>query len=282
MKFECDVDEKDLPNYRIFWVDSKQLKHTIKKFKAGSDEEALAELKKFTTDDSTKKHYYGKMHYVRCMSSSGKMKIRALGDSYDPFADDKKSILKRALSCIGDFFSFWLWQKPVDWWYKVKDIMYLLKHGEARSNQWNLDSHLIDSIILNVPSLIENSHSLMFLDEAILKFHGDDPNFNLKQYHLDNCCGYPDEVETLAMEIQYEEYKSLLLNAKLYKYYSDAGIIDTNSEDEVKFDKEWRHTLPVKDGTYDEFDYEKLKDMTQTAWNNVWDWVKKYGHTLYD
>ena len=32
----------------------------------------------------------------------------------------------------------------------------------------------------------------------------------------------------------------------------------------------------------DEFDYDKLMELYQNAWNNVWDWIKKYGHTLYD
>lgn len=282
-RLECDEYEKKLPNYKIFWVDSKQLKHVIKTFKAGSDEEALARLEDFMKEDFSHKFYYGKMHYVRCMDSSGDMKIRALEDHSDPFEDsNKKNFLFRALSSIGDFFAFWLWQKPVDWWYSMKDVVYLLKHREARSNQWNLDMHLVDSIILNVPSLIENSHSMMFLDDAILKLHENDKDFDLKQYHLENCCGYPEEVESLAMEIQHEEYKRLLLDAKLYKYYLEAGIIDTSNEDEVKFDEEWRHTLPVKQGTYDEFDYDKLKAMIQAAWNNVWDWVKKHGHTLCD
>ena len=67
-----------------------------------------------------------------------------------------------------------------------------------------------------------------------------------------------------------------------YKYYSDFGYIDLSNANDVKFDKEWRHTLPVKDGTYDEFDYDKLHNLAQEQWNNIWDWVKKHGQKLYD
>lgn len=283
MKVEYDIDEEKLPNYKIFWVDNKQLKHVVLRFKAENDEEALAKLNEYIASDSSqRKHYYGRMHYVRHISSSGKTTVRALDDDFSSGNEDKVNFFAKIFSSISDFFSYWICTKPIDWWYKLKDIAYLLKHNEARSNQWNLDAHLIDTIILNVPSLIENSHGLMFLDEAILKLHGNEVGFDLKKYHEYNCHGYPVDVENLALKIQNEEYNKLLLNARLYKYYVDAGIVDSSNPVEVEFDMQWRSTLPVKPGTYDEFDYNKLKEMYQKSWNDIWDWIKKYGHTLYD
>lgn len=279
----CDVDEKNLPNYQIFWVDDKQLKHTVLKFKADNDEEALLKRDEHDLLNDDHSYYYGKIRYVKHLNKDGTFTMYDMSDTSEIYGikDDNCKLMKFFGSMI-DFFTYWLWQKPIDWWYKTKDIIYLIKHGEKKSNQWNLDMHLIDTLILNVPSLIKNSYGLMFLDEALLRLHKGDESFDLKKYHLEHSGGYPDEVEDLAYRIQIEEYKKLLLNARLYKYYVDAGMIDTDNPDEVAFDKEWRHTLPVKNGTYDEFDYDKLTELYQNAWNNVWDWIKKYGHTLYD
>ena len=278
-----DIDEENLPNYRIFWVDDKRIKHVVLKFKALNDDEAYAKLKDFDSSHDDHVYYYGIIHYCKCINSSGdKMFIRELNDHAISWDDSKKNVFLRVVEKIGDFFAYWIYYKPIDLWYKLKDIIYLLKYNEARSNQWNLDYHLLDSIELNVPSLIKYSHCMMFLDEAILQLYGNDAGFDLKKYHESHCACYPKEVEDLAMKIQHDEYNKLLLYVKQYKYYSNYGIIDIDDPDAVEFDNEWRHTLPVKLGTYDEYDYEKLEILYNTAWNNIWDWVKKYGHTLND
>lgn len=278
-----DFNEKDFPNYKIIWVDGCQMKHTALKFKASNDDEARLELDKWRNEHSDKEYYWSKVYYVRIMHKDKTMTVREMEDSNVVFGDEHKpNVFVRLLEAVSDFFAFWFWQKPVDWWYKLKDIVYLVKHGEARSNQWNLDMHLIDTIILNVPSLIKHSHGMMFLDEAIKELHKDDVGFDIAQYHNEHCQGYPEEVEKLAMEIQQREYNYILLNAKLYKYYSDAGIVDTDDPEAVEFDKQWRKTLPVAPGSYDQMNYTKLHEMHETAWSNVWEWVKKHGHTLYD
>lgn len=278
-----DFNEKDFPNYKIIWVDGHQMKHTVLKFKASNDDEARLMLDKWRNEHSDKDYYWSKVHYVRIVHKDKTMTVREMEDNNVVFGDEHKpNIFVRLFEAIGDFFAFWFWQKPVDWWYKLKDIAYLVKHGEARSNQWNLDMHLIDTIILNVPSLIKHSHGMMFLDEAIKELHKDDANFDIAQYHNEHCQGYPEEVEKLAMEIQQREYNYVLLNAKLYKYYVDAGIVDTDDPEAVEFDKQWRKILPVAPGSYDQMDYTKLHEMYETAWSNVWEWVKQHGHTLYD
>ena len=277
------VDEKDMPNYKIFWVDDDYNKNIVLKFNAKNDEEAYAKLLEYCKQPDDHTYYYGHIHYCKCVHSDGKTtSIRCLEKgSIWPFKE-KKCFVARVFEGMKDFIAYWLYYKHIDIWYKIKDIAYLLEHHEAQSNQWNLDQHLVDSIELNVPSLIKYSHGMMFLDEAILRLHGNDEGFDLKKYHESHYRGYPKEVEDLAMKIQQEEYSKLLLYVKQYKYYSNFGIVDPKNPDDVAFDKEWRHTLPVKKGTYDEFDYDMLKTMYDKAWDNIWDWVKEYGHTLYD
>lgn len=277
-----NIDINDLPNYKIFWVDNSQHKNVVLKFNAKNDNEALDVFSKYENSHADHIYYYGKIHYVTCLMPNKKKTIREVGDlSLDEF-DENKNFVVKILNNIGDFFTYSIWQKLVDIWYKAKDIIYLLKHNEARSNQWNLDLHLLDTIELNVPSLIKYSHCMCFIDDAILEMHKDDKDFDLKKYHESHCAGYPENIEKRAMEIQNQEYNKLLLNVKLYKYYSQYGIIDSNNADEVAFDKEWRYTLPIKSNTYDEFDYAKLTELCTKTWNDIWDWVKKYGHTLSD
>ena len=279
-----DVNEEDLPNYKIFWVDDKHNKHIVTKFKAKDDNEAKTRLNEYCNALNDSAYYYGRIHYVKYCSPNGDTKIKCMDDKDIFLVDDdyKQNAFIKAFKSIGDFFEYWFLQKPLDWWYKMQDVAYLLKYGEARSNQWNLDCHLLDTIELNVPSLIKYSHGMMFIDEAILELHKNDKNFDLRKYHEEHCRGYPDDVEKLAMKIQNDEYNKLLLYVKLYKYYSDFGCVDLSNANDVKFDKEWRHTLPIKDGTYDEFDYDKLNNLAQEQWNNIWDWVKKHGQKLYD
>lgn len=162
--------------------------------------------------------------------------------------------------------------------------LYLLKHGISKYSTWNLDSHLIDSIIKAVPCLIKNPHGLHWTTEAIIEVIGNgDPNFDAAEWESDHNFTYGHNVMKRAEEIQNAELNYLLLNARLYKYYSDFAIIDRNNPEEVLLDLHWHHTLPLVPGSYDIIsDYSKLNHLAQERWNNVWDWIKKYGQRLWD
>ena len=192
-------------------------------------------------------------------------------------------LIKRIWENVKDFFHYYFVDKLKDLDYWLRDIIYLLKNKEAYSNQWNLDWHILDSMKRNIPSLIKNSYALSFIDEAIIKIHGKDPGFDLKKYHEEHCFGYPKDVEDLAIKIQNEEYEKILLYVKLYQYYFNYGDIDFDDPKEVEFDKEWRHTLPIKKGTYDEIsDYDEMNQLIKEYWNKIWDWMKVYGQKLND
>lgn len=285
-----EESNKNKPNYKIWHFGrTKWDKIAVERFYAKNDEKAyehLEEFKKNNLQIDGKEYYYSTICYVRCVDSKGNKseehdiedhKSRALWYNKD------KSWLKKAWEEVMSTFSYWFFDKPKDWYYRHRDKKYLLKNKEAYSNQWNLDSHLLDSIELNVPSLIKNSHSLAFLDEAIVQMHGHEPGFDLDKFYRDNYMGYPKELEELALKIQNEEYNKLLLNVKLYKYYSSFGSIDFDNKDDVEFDKVWRRTLPIKKGTYDEIsDYKELIKLTKDSWNSIWDWMKAYGQKLND
>ena len=80
VKSMCDVDEKNLPNYQIFWVDEKQLKHTVDKFKAVDNNEAYAKLNEYAAvhDD----HQYYQEVAERCYERAKEFDIQKMTESY--------------------------------------------------------------------------------------------------------------------------------------------------------------------------------------------------------
>ena len=278
------------PNYKIYFFKgvSKWEKEVVEKFYAEDDDAAYAYLEEVKKSGK----YAGKELYYKTITFASTIDGKG-NRSPEVDAEDFRAMVhwihentpwhKKAWEEVKDFFAYWLVDRPKDLYYWTRDLVYLLKNKEAYSNQWNLDWHILDSIERNVPSLIKHSHSLAFIDDAILQVHGHEPGFDLDKFHEDHCAGYPQDIEDLAIEIQYEEYKKLLLYVKLYKYYANFGDVDFNNPDEVAFDKEWRHTLPLKKGTYDEVsDYKALFALSQEYWDKIWDWMKKHGHTLND
>ena len=280
---------KDLPNYKIYYfADNKYDKTVVEKFFANDDDEAYKHLLEFSSKwtDSNKQLYYGTIHYVCSMNENGNKspyydieEHREIGK----WIHEDDPLIKRTWENIKDFFHYYFVDKPKDLYYWLRDIRYLLKNKEAYSNQWNLDWHILDSMKRNIPSLIKNSYALAFIDEAIIKIHSKDPGFDLKKYYEEHCSGYPKDVEDLAIKIQKEEYEKILLYVKLYQYYSNFGDIDFDDHEEIEFDKEWRHTLPIKKGTYDEIsDYDEMNKLVKKYWDKIWDWMKAYGQKLND
>lgn len=285
---EEDKDKK--PNYKIWHFGKTRWDRVVdERFYAENDGKAYEHLVEFenkTLVDDGSKFYYSSIHYVCVTSKNGKCNQEFDIEDHKSrklFYRSNESWLKRLYEEIRFFFSYYFIDKPKDFYYWTRDLVYLLKNKEAYSNQWNLDWHLLDSIERNVPSLIENSCALAFIDDAILKMHGNEPGFDLDQYHRDNYAGYPKDIEELAMKIQKEEYSNLLLYVKLYKYYSSFGDVDFNNQEEVEFDKQWRYTLPIKKGTYDEIsDYAKALSLSKEYWGKIWDWMKLHGQKLND
>ena len=278
------------PNYKIFHFDTARNTIVDEKFYAENDDAAYQHLLKFKEAHHAEvsadvEHFYKPIIYVS-----------VLGEDCIPEHDvedyefckrwrkDNKRVSKwdNFVEKIDDFL-YDVADVFYNIKYKVRDFIYLMKNKEAYSNQWNLDWHLIDTIERNVPSLIKNSHALLFLDEAIKELHKDDSNFDIDNYYRDCQGNFPKEVEDLAINIQNEEYEKLLHHVKLYKYYNDGGYVDYDDPEQVEFDKKWRHTLPIKPGTYDRLaDPKKMSDMVNEQWGKIWDWVKQYGQRLSD
>jgi hypothetical protein len=278
--------EEKRPNYKIYHFGKNHYDKIVDdRFYAENDNDAYTYLQAFiNTSKDDVKRYYATIHYSSIVDEDGnKTEEFDIDDMKNVVMYRKTSFIKRVGMHIADFLRYWLIDKPRDFRYKIHDLMYLIKNGEEYSCRWNIDQHIIDTLEKNIPHLIKNSHSLMFLDEAILKMHENEKDFDLTKYHIYNCGVYPKEVEDLAIKMQNEEYSKLLQYIKLYKYYSSYGDFNEDDPDEVAFDKEWRHTLPIKLGTYDEIsDYSKIDNLVKDSWNKIWDWMKLYGYKLND
>lgn len=183
---------------------------------------------------------------------------------------------------LWDSMSWWCWQKwtsklsDFKWW--IADILYFIKYRQDRKASWSLDSYILDTIVHNVKVLMASKHGIsqMFIDEARKELHKHDKEFDLAEYNKEHF-NITEEEEKKASEIQNSTYQQILDAICKYNYYSCHGVADNEETD-----KKLRSTLPIIKGSYDMFDYKKLLSMQMKQWNFIWDWVRKYGQTLWD
>lgn len=271
--------------YKIFRVEKdektgREKKIIMKKFYAKSDEKAyeyLKEYKKIANPEYT--YYYGDTEFVVDYDKDGKeLRYDSLEESAEAWHKDETIFEKISLwwdvnvrDAINDFF------------YNMKKRRFWKKTGHGYEESYSLDYHIIDDIIFNVPIIRSDKHGYpqYFYEKALLELHKNDKDFDLKKYAAEHCEHVEKNVEDLSIAMYHAELDKLLLNAKLYLYYSSYGIIDEDNKDEVEFDKKWSGTLPYLPGRYKELDYQKLQALQDKYWNSVFNWVKQYGRFLW-
>lgn len=281
-----NVAESIKPNYKIYIINgiASYQKKVIEKFIAKDRNEAYKYLcDKYRSLNDGNTYYYGKIHYHSVLHKDGT--ITEHDHESDSWLTDSYS--SKFAKWWDDFcfnLEYYLCMKPRDWWYNIKDFFFLIKNKFPRTALWNLDSHILNEISTIVPRILDKrvGYSMEFVDMAIKQLYGEQEGFNIEDYHNKYLSGYPKEVEDLAIKLMKEKHNELVYHIKLYDYISGFGIIDPKNKDEVAFDKENRHLLPVYEGTYDDVDYVKQHEIVQREWNAIWDWMKEYGHTLWD
>lgn len=192
---------------------------------------------------------------------------------------------KRILEDISFTLHYYFVDKPKDIYYKLYDIWYLLKNKHQHSEAWNVDNALLDTLHFNIKKLKERKYTLSWamLDKAILEKHKDDPNFDLKQFHIDNCSGYSKDIEQRAIELEKELFDKLISDICAYKYYTDwHNNINEFDEEQVATEKRLKHTLPLIKGSYDRYDYNKLNELSSKYWNRIWETTRIYGREFVD
>ena len=288
---------KSKNNYRILRVEKKLVKPglfkkpyvttekiTMVKFYAKDDDDARAFLKEYKKAANREYDYYFESYSPVCVIGDDG-KCREYEDHFAYWADDKAKtfILKRIWDAITFELWYWFIDRPNHVRYWVRDLIYWMRTRHDYRESWSLDMHVLDDLIWNIPILIKNKHGLAgpFLDKAVKETHKKEKNFDIKEWNKTHY-EYTDEEEKLAEKYQNEEFGRLVEYVKLYKYYLDSGVVDETNEEEVAFGNKWRYTLPIIEGTYDSFDYEKLQALTNRYWNKIWDWMRLFGQTLWD
>lgn len=290
LREERKSEPKGKEQYRIYTVDidqktGKESFRTLDHFWAKDAAEAYEKLKKYKkAAGKGKTCYYGRAgQYIgNTLGANGKT-VRY---------DSHQEMLEADLAAAP------FWQKVLDnivWPFdfachrlhdlrtRLRNAWNFIRTGHGILEGWNLDIHVIDDLIYNIPKLIADRHGtpVEFCVKARAELHKDDKKFDAEKSYAEN----PESTDAemaLARKMWDEILEQGLLYAKLYKFYSNYGIIDGNSPEDLAFKAEWSKTIPYMPGTYKEIDYVKLQALQDKRWNSLWNWFKLYGRELWD
>ena len=288
LKEQAEHAGKD--HYKIYYKDGSGNKVAVFDFWAEDKNKARDELevykmkKRLVDPDDAKEYFYGRVGGW----------ISDLGNGMEEEFDDMESMMHRDMSTesvwekICDFF------RPAKWWlrdmkYAFVDFWFWYRHYDKRTNKshmrsesWNLDSTLLDALEFNIPIIIADKNGVPndFCVTARRKLHENDANFDIEKSLRANPNSNEEEL-ALAEKMWNEELERCLQHIRLYRYYSDHGIVDPSDKEYAEIDRLYGNTIPYVSGTDKEIDYPKISDMVQREWNAIWDWWKKYGQMCW-
>lgn len=164
----------------------------------------------------------------------------------------------------------------------MKDIKFFIDHYDHETNNshmrcesWSLDAHILGDLEFNIPIIKAEANGVPqdYIDKACEMLHEDcDELVKNKEYD--------DKVFDFAKKLWHEELDKMLHHIWLYEYYANHGIVDdTDLNEKKEFLK--NYSIPMEDGRYDVIDYAKVHDLTQDEWKAIWEWMIKYGQSLW-
>lgn len=152
-------------------------------------------------------------------------------------------------------------------------MIYLARTKHSKHEWYSLDGHIIDDLLYNLPKLISDRIGFPgFLVEEARKKLGDTSSD-------DNISKSVDDEANMMWTGMLEE---LLLNVRLYVFYSGFGIVSEDDGLPKDFIEKYKNTIPYKPYTNKNINYDKLHDLIAKHWNFIWDWMKQYGQSLWD
>ena len=283
--------DKKKDNYRIFRVEESMKCHglpkkiTMVRITAEDDNDAYLQLKDYVKYANKEFKYYVEEWQPTVVIRNGKK------TEYDDYCDmmekerASRSFIKKAYDAVDSFFYKMFISIPADFFYKVKETLYLLKHKQQLHASWCIDDVMLDTLLFNIPILKKNKHCLSWkmLEKALLEKHPSFTKQDVDKYFATHYNGYGDDIERRAVELEKEMFDKLIDDIKAYRYYAGQyTYIDKNDKDLVETDKKLRHTLPLVKGSYDRYEYKKIREMTDKCWNKVWETVRTYGQEFND
>lgn len=156
--------------------------------------------------------------------------------------------------------------------------------SHMRSESWNLDCHLVNDILFNVPILLKDRHGvpIEFCFEAHKQLTGN-PDLDYETFYRESPSSSEEELK-LAGKLFDVELEKLLLYAQLYTYYSEHGDVRSLKPESMwkEIDDKYKHTIPYCPGSNHHVKHEELQALIDDNWNKMWDQWKKIGRSCWD
>ncbi len=280
---------KDNKKYVIYRIDDTDTdafsehfpkKIIMQKFFAENDAEAFKYLKDYRKiANKAYTYYYGEAEeHVIVDENGNKKSYNSVHEMHKEWLKDRNiwEKIKTELDVR--------WSKIMDGWYWLKYLWYYIRTGHDYRASWSLDSHLLNEIVWNL-KILKNDDigcSPLFLDKARAEIHKGEKDFNIEEYAVKMNYDYTEDEWKLGKKLRADEYDKMLEYVALYDYYSNFGITNKELVDDVEaFENKWKKTLPIKPGTYRDFDYKKLDALADKYWNKIWEWIRTYGKVLW-
>lgn len=273
-QLEIDAEQEQHPNqtkYKIFEVDDG--KHIILEyFWKTTKSEAYQYLLEVREEMNRADIYFDKAYHAIHLNDDGTIAVydslKEMLKDNDADEDDVEEspyeIAKREKDAM------------------MRDIKFFINHydhetcsSHMRSESWSLDSHILKDLEFNIPIIKEEANGVPqdYIDKACEMLHEDYEEL-VQNEESDR------KMFDLAKKLWHEELDNMLHHIWLYEYYVDHGIISDNVPNEMKeFLKNYK--MPMEDGQYDVIDYMKTSDLAQAEWKAIWEWMTKYGQSLW-
>jgi hypothetical protein len=286
--------------YRICYDDMDSKKEiTVQEFEAENRDEALKILYDYKQHNIAygKEYYYKRVHVWTLKKEDG----TEVEEEFPKFLDEEwvpQTLIEKIKYC-GEKISYkwnslkykfhrltYFWD-DFKYWFKHYD--YLTNTSHMRSECWSVDTHLIEDLAFNVNKIYEmvekgtcgiSDKYLLMAREELKK---NNENYTVPEELL-KCYSYTDEEFALGRKMWCEELDRFLNTIGLYVFYSYYGHFGDN--DYIKYhmyaDREYYEKLmPYYEGTKNDIDYDRLKELLDMYWNSIWNWVKENGNQLW-
>lgn len=281
------INHSGMNEYRIFYKLPDGTRKTVRTFWANSGIAAQKQLESFKLDmkiidpNDDHEYFYSTVgEYVEILPDGSYAHFDSMKEMF-AYDYEQHSQLYLIYDKICAFFTR-IWHKIENVWYMFKDFAFYVKtyakgNPHSRKESWALDEHMIKDLEYNLPIIIKNKHGVPneFCMLARVKMNENVKNFDINASFKANPNSSNAELE-YADNLFKEKMNEFMLHIRLYRYYNDYGI------GEEYADLIEKYPVPYVSGTDKQTDYVKITDLVDKEWNAIWEFMRKYGHMLWD
>jgi hypothetical protein len=260
-RYAIFIENDDTPK-NIFWAKTR--------------EEAEQEVDKFKSEHSNVSAYYKNYDYYYVLTNDGTNDVLQYEHAFFEKTLEYPGF-RGILSYIWDGIYWSIKGKLENIKYFFRDLFYWIKnyslvkgYSHNRIEWYCLKGHMLEDIKFNVKKLIEQMHGCPnYMVEEAKEYFKDNAEFTDK-----------DEVDkgVALWKIRLNELLDLVY---LYELYEGFGLEpDKFDEHAMKIYNEYKDTIPYYKNSKD-INYVELDKITTECWNNICNWMMKYGQNLW-